>query len=211
MSSSARLFWRLLRPTLRPLVRSVPPRRDRLCSLASLDLVRKHSSLIPMEVSKDKWVESDKALAKKMITVVTDAARRPQFFAPSPGSPRPPSPFCPRVQGSPSTFRVRVCLPLLPLPTTIHKDLFALFSMHVPCQLLTDESRERSAAHHYFTILHPLLAIAVLLLSLNLLSIMIGSVVHSYEYEGQGQKRTVTQKIFIGNISSNMMGSQKKS
>ena len=43
-----------------------------------------------------------------------------------------------------------------------------------------------------------LLAIAVLLLSLNLLSIIIGSVVHSYEYEGQGQKRTVTQRIFIG-------------
>ena len=33
---------------------------------------------------------------------------------------------------------------------------------------------------------------------------------HSYEYGGQGQKRTVPQKIFIGNISSNMIGLQKK-
>ena len=42
-----------------------------------------------------------------------------------------------------------------------------------------------------------LLAIAVLLLSPSLLSIMIGSVVHSYEYEGQGQKRTVAQKKYL--------------
>ena len=52
-----------------------PPRRDRLRSLASLDLVRKHSSLTPMETSKDKWVESDKALAKKLVATVADAAR----------------------------------------------------------------------------------------------------------------------------------------
>ena len=51
-----------------------PPRRDRLRSLASLDLVRKHSSLTPMESSKDKWVESDKALAKKLVATVADAA-----------------------------------------------------------------------------------------------------------------------------------------
>ena len=37
-----------------------------------------------------------------------------------------------------------------------HKDLFALFRTHVPRYLLTDESRERAAAHYYWTILHPL-------------------------------------------------------
>ena len=39
---------------------------------------------------------------------------------------------------------------------------------------------------------------------------MIGSVVQSYEYEGQGQKRTVTQKIFYWEYFEQYDGSTEK-
>ena len=37
-----------------------------------------------------------------------------------------------------------------------HRDLYALFQTRIPRYLLLDESRERSAAHHYWSLLHPL-------------------------------------------------------
>ena len=126
-----------------------PPRRDRLCSLASLDLVRKHSSLTPVEKSKNKWVESDKALAKKMVATVADAARSSSLRVLA----RPIT-----VLSSSTGFSQYFQGPSLSTAASSpeHKDLFALFRAHVPRYLLTDESRERAAAHHYWTILHPL-------------------------------------------------------
>ena len=55
--------------------RADPPPRDQLRSLAALDLVRQCASFTPMEPSKDKWVESDKVLAAKMLTTVSDARK----------------------------------------------------------------------------------------------------------------------------------------
>ena len=57
------------------MLRADPPPRDGLRSLAALDLVRKRSSLSPIEASKDKWVEADKTLAAKMRDTISDARR----------------------------------------------------------------------------------------------------------------------------------------
>ena len=127
-----------------------PPRCDRLRSLASLDLVRKHSSLITLvETSKDKWVESDKALAKKMVATVADAARSSSLRVLA-----RPIPVLSSGTGFSQYFQGPSLSTAASYPE--HKDLFALFRTHVPRYLLTDESRERSVAHHYWTILHPL-------------------------------------------------------
>ena len=125
-----------------------PPRHDRLHSLASLDLFRKHSSLTPVELSKDKWVESDKALAKKLVATVANAARSSSLR------------FLARlipVLSSGTGFFQYFQGPSLSTAASSpeHKDLFALFRTHVPHYLLTDEPRKRAAAHHYWTILHP--------------------------------------------------------
>ena len=56
-----------------------PPPRDQLRSLAAMDVVRKHSSLTPVEASKDKRVESDKALASKMLNTISDARQSPNL------------------------------------------------------------------------------------------------------------------------------------
>ena len=49
--------------------------RDQLSTTASLDVIRKRSSFIPMEASRDKWVEADRTLAKKLLATVEDARR----------------------------------------------------------------------------------------------------------------------------------------
>ena len=56
-------------------LRAEPPPHDQLRSLAAMDVVRKHSYLTPVETSKDKWVESDKALASKMLNTISYARR----------------------------------------------------------------------------------------------------------------------------------------
>ena len=55
--------------------RSHPSLRHHLRSVAALDLVRQRASFTPMDPSKDKWVESDKALATKLLAAVEDARK----------------------------------------------------------------------------------------------------------------------------------------
>ena len=102
-----------------------------------------------METSKDKWVESDKALAKKLVATVADAACSSSLCVLA-----RPIPVLSSDTGFSQYFQGPSLSTAASSPE--HKDLFALFRTHVPRYLLTDESCERSAAHHYWTILHPL-------------------------------------------------------
>ena len=52
-----------------------PSPLDLLRSVAALDLVHQRASFTPMDPSKDKWVESDKALATKLLAAIEDARK----------------------------------------------------------------------------------------------------------------------------------------
>ena len=134
----------------RPLTsRSHPSPSHHLRSIAALDLVRHRSSFTPMDPSKDKWVESDKALATKLLEAVEDARKNTNLRVQARPIP---------VLSSGTGFSQYFQGPLLSPSTedTAHKDLFAIFQIRIPRYLLLDEARERSAAHHYWSLLHPL-------------------------------------------------------
>ena len=113
-----------------------PLRRDQLLSLATLYLVRKHSSLTPMETSKDKWVETNKALAKKMLATVADAFRSSTLKILA-----CPIPILSSVTGFSQYFQGPSQSPAASSPD--HRNPFALFCTHVPRNLLAGKSRER--------------------------------------------------------------------
>ena len=134
----------------RPLTsRSPPSPRHKLRSIAALDLVHHRSSFTPMDPSKDKWVESDKALATKLLATVEDARKNANLRVQARPIP---------VLSSGTGFSQYFQGPLLSPTTedTAHKDLFAIFQTRIPRYLILDEARERSAAHHYWSLLHPL-------------------------------------------------------
>ena len=134
----------------RPLTsRSRPPPSHHLRSIAALDLVHHRSSFTPMDPSKDKWVESDKALATKLLATVEDARKNTNLRVQARPIP---------VLSSGTGFSQYFQGPLLSPSTedTAHKDLFAIFQTRIPRYLILDEARERSAAHHYWSLLHPL-------------------------------------------------------
>ena len=135
---------------IRPLTsRSPPSPRHQLRSIAALDLVHHRSSFTPMDPSKDKWVESDKALATKLLATVEDARKNANLRVQARPIP---------VLSSGTGFSQYFQGPLLSPTTedTAHKDLFAIFQTRIPRYLILDEARERSAAHHYWSLLHPL-------------------------------------------------------
>ena len=129
--------------------RSHPSPSQHLRSIAALDLVRHRASFTPMDPSKDKWVESDKALATKLLEAVEDARKNTNLRVQA----------CPvPVLSSGTGFSQYFQGPLLSPSTEdpAHRDLFAIFQTRIPRYLLLDEARERSAAHHYWSLLHPL-------------------------------------------------------
>ena len=131
-------------------LRADPTPRDRLRSLAALDLVRKHSSLSPVEASKDKFVEADKTLAAKMRNTISDARLSPSLWVPA-------SPIPVLSSGTGFSQYFQGPSPLSPSASSPeHRDLFDLFNCKVPRSYLQDEARERSAAHHYWSMLLPL-------------------------------------------------------
>ena len=123
--------------------------RDQLSTTASLDVIRKRSSFIPMEASRDKWVEADRTLAKKMLATVEDARRNANLKVLA----------CPLPIASAGTgFSQYFLGPSLSSSASSPelRDLFSLLRTNISRSLLADELRERSAAHHYWTVLHPL-------------------------------------------------------
>ena len=129
--------------------RSHPSPRHQLRSVAALDLVRQCASFTPMDPSKDKWVESNKALATKLLAAVEDARKNTNLLVQA-----CPVPVLVSGTGFSQYFQVPLLYPSTEDPA--HKDLFAIFQTRIPRYLLLGESRERSAAHHYWSLLHPL-------------------------------------------------------
>ena len=129
--------------------RSHPSPRHHLRSVAALDLVRQRASFTPMDLSKDKWVESDKALATKLLAAVEDARKNTNLRVQA-----RPVPVLSSGTGFSQYFQGPLLSPSTEDPA--HRDLFAIFQTRIPRYLLLDESRERSAAHHYWSLLHPL-------------------------------------------------------
>ena len=66
----------------RPQTSRSHPSRHQLRSVAALDLVRQRASFTPMDPSKDKWVESYKALATKLLAAVEDAQKNTEKYEP---------------------------------------------------------------------------------------------------------------------------------
>ena len=122
--------------------------RNQLRMTASLDVIRKRSSFTPMEASKDKWVEADRTLAKKLLATVEDARRNANLKV----SARP-LPIASAGTGFSQYFLGPSLSSSASSPEL--RDLF-LLRTNIPRSLLADELRERSAAHHYWTVLHPL-------------------------------------------------------
>ena len=123
--------------------------RDQLSTTASLDVIRKCSSFIPMVALRDKWVEADRTLAKKLLATVEDARRNANLKVLS----------CPLPIASAGTgFSQYFLGPSLSSSASSPelRDLFSLLRTNIPRSLLADELRERSAVHHYWTVLHPL-------------------------------------------------------
>ena len=129
--------------------RSHPSPSQHLRSVAALDLVRHRASFTPMDPSKDKWVESDKALAAKLLDAVEDARKNMNLRVQA-----RPVPVLSSGTGFSQYFQGPLLSPSTEDPA--HRDLFAIFQTRIPRYLLLDESRERSAAHHYWSLLHPL-------------------------------------------------------
>ena len=126
--------------------RSHPSPRHHLRSVSALDLV---ASFTPMDPSKDKWVESDKVLATKLLAAVEDARKSTNLRVQA-----RPVPVLSSGTGFSQYFQGPLLSPSTEDPA--HRDLFAIFQTRIPRYLLLDESRERSAAHHYWSLLHPL-------------------------------------------------------
>ena len=126
-----------------------PSPRDQLRSVAALDLVRQRASFTPMDPFKDKWLESDKALATKLLAAIEDARKNTNLRVQARPVPMILSgTWFPNIFKGPSS--------LLPLPLLLIGISMRFFHSRIPRYLLLDESRERSAAHHYWSLLHPL-------------------------------------------------------
>ena len=123
--------------------------RDQLRTTAALDVIRKHSSFTPMEAPRDKWVEADRNFSKKLLTTVEDTRRNANLKVLS----RPLT-----IASARTGFSQYFLGPSLSSSDSSPdlRDLFSLLRTHIPQSLLADELRERSAAHHYWTVLHPL-------------------------------------------------------
>ena len=126
-----------------------PSPRDQLRSVAALYLVCQCASFTPMDPSKDKWVESDKALATKLLAAIEDARKNTNLRVQA-----RPVPVISSGTGFSQYFQGPLISPSAAAPA--HRDLYALFHTHIPRYLLLNKSRERSAAHHYWSLLHPL-------------------------------------------------------
>ena len=101
-----------------------------------------------MDPSKDNWVESDKALVTKLLAAIEDARKNTNLWVQARPVP---------VLSSGTGFSQYFQGPLSPSAAApAHRDLYALFHTCIPRYLLLNESRERSAAHHYWSLLHPL-------------------------------------------------------
>ena len=122
---------------------------DQLCLTAILDVIRKRSSLTPWRHRKtSEWRQTTTSIRKWTRQWRTKGATPIWRFL------HAPFPLLLRVLATPSIFLVRRCPPLLSPPE--HRDLFSLLRTNIDCSLLADELRERSAAHHYWSVLHSL-------------------------------------------------------
>ena len=120
--------------------------RDQLSTTAFLDVIRKRSSFTPMEASNDKWVEADRTLAKKLLATVEDARRNANLKVLA----------CPLPIASAGTGFSQYFLGPSLSSSASSLELRDLLRTNIPRSLLADELRERSAVHHYWTVLHPL-------------------------------------------------------
>ena len=102
-----------------------------------------------MEASKDKLVEADCNLAKKLLTTVEDARRNANIKVLA-----RPLPIASAGTGFSQYFLGPSLSSSASSPE--FRDLFSLLRTNIPRSLLADEWRERSAAHHYWTVLHQL-------------------------------------------------------
>ena len=123
--------------------------RDQLRTTAAFDVIRKRSSFTPMDASKDKWVEADHNLAKKLLATVEDARRNANLKVLA-----RPLPIASAGTGFSQYFLGSSLSSSASSPEL--RDFFSLLRTNIPHSLLVYELRERLAEHHYWTVLHPL-------------------------------------------------------